>query len=268
MSEFQIGVFPFLLTPMSHYQSQSEHSLYSGSGNDNSDDSSSTESQAEDSLPISPRTPSPVSGQILEPSSGPRRSSPIRGTREQRQAHRRRKAAKKKKESHETKKAIRAVAEKARKQAALDDVLRVMKDRNLRFGDLIAYVFDPENGQGGIRWHEFFVIPGLATQVLNWWLDSSNAQSARDEVHTWALNYICNLCKREARQVTQAKEFQTMHNEITQDAIINFDFSACYNMLVTETAPIAMRILRAFSTSPRAHQLSEAHQLRTTSVCI
>ena len=197
---------------------------------------------------------------------GPYLSSIIRGTRQERGAHRRRKGYKKQRETlARQRQEADKEAERQRKKD-LDEVLNCLRSKGLRFLDLMEYVFDYSNGRGDIRWHDFFVHEGVATRILNLWASSRNAQAAREEVEDWAIEYIARTVAREARTVTKSKELQTLGKKIDQKIITSFSFSAMHDLLQDEMAPVAMTIFTAFSTSRNAHKHSEHRQKRTSVV--
>ena len=134
----------------------------------------STPRQIQDDLPLSspPRDSSPSSpakdtpatpNQPEETTPGPYLSSIIRGTRQERGAHCRRKGYKK---QCETLAQQRLEADKEAqdwRKKDLDAVLNCLHSKGLRFRDLMEYVFNYSNGRGDIRWHDFFVHEGVAT---------------------------------------------------------------------------------------------------------
>ncbi|KAG6916063.1 hypothetical protein DXG01_008588 [Tephrocybe rancida] len=94
-------------------------------------------------------------------------SSPVLGTRKERGDHRRRKGMKPYLATLTEQKAERDALAAAKKKKDLNEVLALLKHKDLKFHDLMTHVFDPDEGQGTTRWQEFFVMPGRVTQVLN-----------------------------------------------------------------------------------------------------
>ena len=233
----------------------------------------STPHQNQDDLPpSSPPRESPLSSpprdtpatpnQPEETSPGPFLSSIIRGTRQERGAHRRRKGYKKQRET------LAQQRQEAVKQRNinLDAVLDCLHSKGLRFLDLMEYVFDYSNGRGDIRWHDFFVQEGVATRILNLWASSRNAQGAREEVEGWAIEYIARTVTCEARSVTKSKKIQTLGKKIDQKIITSFRLSDMHDLLQDEMAPVAMTIFKAFSTSRHAHKHTEQRKEKTSLV--
>lgn len=197
---------------------------------------------------------------------GPYLSSIIRGTRQERAAHRRRKAHKKHRETlaQQRQEADKEAQEHRKKD--LDAVLDCLRSKGLRFFDLMEYVFNYSNGRGDIRWHDFFIHEGAATRILELWASSRNAQGARQEVVNWAIEYTTHTVAREARTVTKSKELQTIGKKINQKIITSFSFSDMHDLLQDEMAPVAMTIFRAFSTSRHAHKHTEQRKEKTSVV--
>lgn len=236
----------------------------------------STPRQRQDDLPPSspPKdTPAtPTHQEVLTTPShqdstpGPYLSSIIRGTKQERGAHRRRKGYKKQRETlAQQRQEADEEAQKCRTKN-LDEVLDCLHSKGLRFRDLMEYIFDYSNGKGDIRWHDFFIHVGAATHILDLWVSSRNAPGAREEVGNWAIKYVARTVAREARTVTKSKELQTIGKKINQKIITSFSFSDMHDLLQDEMAPVAMTIFKAFSTSRHAHKHTEQRKKKTSVV--
>ncbi|KAJ7899556.1 hypothetical protein B0H14DRAFT_3104529 [Mycena olivaceomarginata] len=169
-------------------------------------------------------------GVVLPPlsSDGLIHTSPVVGTKEQKKAKKREKGAKKRKETMANKQSASAASAEERKAAVFEEVLETLSSNGLSFGQLMLYVFDSIYKQG--------VHQGLATQVLNLWVSNQNSPSARQEVGTWAEDYVAEAMRDEAQGITESKKLQTA------DTAIDNDYTA---------ARISMKVLAAFATSPR-----------------
>ena len=189
---------------------------------------------------------------------GPAWSTPVTGTKKEKQIIRRNKAIKKQKST------IAQQQEQASKLAArelaedVEEVLDLLNQKGLRFGQFLKFIFNPENPQGNIRWHQFFAYTGEATEILNWWISSKNSETARNEVKEWAVKYVGCLVRDEAKTVTKLKILQTKDKIIDQDFIQAFSFSTL-NKNLKESAPVSMHILERLSTS---HHAEEKHTKR------
>ncbi|KAJ7868794.1 hypothetical protein B0H14DRAFT_3084033 [Mycena olivaceomarginata] len=143
-----------------------------------------------------------------------------------------------------------AASAEERKAAVFEEVLETLSSNGLSFSQLMLYVFDPVYKQGVVRWNEFFKHQGLATQVLNLWVSNQNSPSARQEVGTWAEDYVAEAMRDEAQGITESKKLQTADTAIDNDYVTNFSMLSMGTYFQT-AARISMKVLAAFATSPR-----------------
>ena len=202
-----------------------------------------------------------------EPSSGPAQSTPITGTAAEQEALRRKKGGKKRAATIQKKRKTQEEEEEELKQAEMDYIVEYMDEHNISLWDFMAYMFNPEHGQGRSRHHKFFSTRGRITQLLNWWISSKNrSQRARKELGNWAQNYVQNEVAREARKVTNSRRLQTMRRNLDAGLITSFTFPEIYEFLKNELAPVSIGILEALSTSTKARLHSKRRQERTRMV--
>lgn len=211
-------------------------------------------------------TPVPSSRTFEASSSGPVRSSPIVGTQAERRAHRVRKGARKRTQTLRARRGQREAEVKGRCEAEIEAALDVLQSKNIKFGDLMKYIFDPANQKGNIHWHEFFATRGEASQILNWWASSNYSISAREEVSEWAVDFVAKSVSKEVRKITKSKRFQTAGKTIDQHFISSFDLSDIHDELEGSIAPIGMRILKSFATSQDAEKHTAKRKERTKMV--
>lgn len=95
-----------------------------------------------------------MEGILLSSDVGPNETSPIKGaTRAERAASRRQKMLK-----HRAQAQAHDLSEADLVQATqYEEILAHMAEKGIRFGNLLNYVFNPENGQGTIYYHEFLI---------------------------------------------------------------------------------------------------------------
>lgn len=186
-------------------------------------------------------------------SNGPVMSSPVKGTLAEQKEHLRRKATKKRKATIQRQQELASQLAANQLETNIQDVLDLLRERGVRFGEFLKFVFDPSKGQGNIRWQEFFARRGEASQILDWWTSSANSQSGRDEVESWATDYIAKQVAREAKEVTASKILQTKEKIIDQEFVMSFSFNSMHEKL-NQFAPISMCIIKALSTSPNAER--------------
>lgn len=195
-------------------------------------------------------------------------SSPIIGNKTARKAKSITKAQKKKKATEETRKAAAAAEAKAQleaeqeeqdraaieaelaKQRVLEGALDSLKAGGLSWSDAMTYVFDPTYMQGVHRWDGFFKKPGTASKILDLWVSPRNSDSARAEVHEWAVSYVEKTVNRSAQALNQSGVLRSPKQYLNSTNILGFSMPSLHD-IVDETAGVAMRIFRAFATPTR-----------------
>ncbi|KAJ7195050.1 hypothetical protein GGX14DRAFT_404197 [Mycena pura] len=177
-------------------------------------------------------------------------SSPVVGTKEQRQAKNREKGQKQRAATLATNKVLDTATAEDTKIAVFAGILETLKSNGLTFGQLMLYVFDPIHKQASTRWDGFFKERGLATKILGFWVSKTNSQTAREEVAAWAEGYIEEVVREEAESITASKVLQTGHTAITNEYVTGFSMLGV-GARIQEAGRVAMRILSAFATSPR-----------------
>ena len=231
----------------------------------------------------------------IPPSSGPRRSSPVIGSKaeralkriqkgrvkrkatmekqkEERQAEQTRRKAEQREErqaEQARRKAEQRQEENTRRNVVLDEVLLTLRTNDLQFWDLMEYVFNPANGQGNIRYNEFFARKSNAPKVLDWWMSANNrGRRAKAELREWILNYATRTISQEAETVTKSKELQTMGQTIDDQVIKRFDLEEIHNKLQAHLAPFSMCLIQAFAMAKGVKQHSEHRKEKTKMVCL
>ena len=139
------------------------------------------------------------------------------------------------------------------KRKDLMEVLQLLNEKKLRFGDLLEFVFNLAHGQGSICWHQFFARKDEVLRVLDFWVCGENVRQARDTVEQWAVDLVARRIAQEARSVTKSKILQTRETILDQGFVASFSFAKINEKLKAWT-PIAMRMIEAFSTSWRAEK--------------
>lgn len=204
------------------------------------------DSDASDDMPLPPPT---------FPSSDFIYSSPLVGTKQQ--------IKQKKEEKRRRQRAKVEEGKRADSQVHLLEVLNILEKKNLRFGQLLEFVFNPVHGQGSIRWHQFFAKKDEVRQILDFWVSAQNSEPARDIVHNWALDYLAGQVAREARSATKSKILQTRDVHLDREFVSSFSLSKINELLLIKT-PVTMRMLEAFSTSRHAEKKHSARRKERT----
>ncbi|KAJ8093914.1 hypothetical protein PM082_009785 [Marasmius tenuissimus] len=134
------------------------------------------------------------------------------------------------------------VAELRRKR--LIETLDDLHKRGLGFGDLFDFVFDPGEYQGNIRYQEFYRKEGWVTKALSQWMSN---ETARREVHNWAVEYVESVVRKEAKGITTNGH---LRQPLSPEMLTSFSFFGLRKKL-DDWAPTTMRLFSAFSTSAR-----------------
>ncbi|KAF7343318.1 hypothetical protein MVEN_01764100 [Mycena venus] len=171
-------------------------------------------------------------------------TSLIVGNKKEKKAKRYAKGVRKRRETQAA-----TAAQAKTKEELMDDILGELIDNDLSFGDLMLYVFDPIYKQGQMRWHGFFRCTGLATKILNLWVSRENSETARAEVDAWAVDYVAERARAEAKEITKLKALQTGAT-VNGDYVDGFSMHKMHDFLHTH-AKTAMKIFDAFATSTR-----------------
>jgi hypothetical protein len=218
-----------------------------------------------DSSVVEPETPHAQQIDMLLPSSGPIRSSPvIEKDPVARKAHLRAKSLKRQRKKREEK----AIDEKKTRQYKLQMILNKLNEEGFQFWDLMEYIFNPENKKGGTRWQQFFASQSHVNQMLDWWTSSKNSPTARTYVLEWIERYVAYIVSREARTVTKSHLLQTAGKKIDSDFPSTFSFSKINQALSEDLAPVSMSIIRAMATSRHVEKHSQRRKERTDMVLV
>ena len=149
----------------------------------------------------------------------------------------------------------------------LNEVLQTLHTHGLQFWDLMEYVFNPENGQGNIRYNEFFVRKSNAPRILDWWMSANNrGRRAKAELREWVLKYATRIVSQEAEAVTKSKELQTMGQTIDTHVIKKFNLEEINIKFREDLAPFSMCLLQALSMAKGVKRHTEHQKERTKMV--
>ncbi|KAJ6617239.1 hypothetical protein B0H10DRAFT_2384929 [Mycena sp. CBHHK59/15] len=177
-------------------------------------------------------------------------SSPIVGTKQERLAATRKKSHRRRALTLATQKVVSKQVSEENKTAVFDEILNKLRENRLTFGQLMLYVFDPIYKQGSTRWDGFFKEEGMATRILNLWASNKNSATAREEVASWAENYVEDVIQNEGQNVTASKVLQTGGTSVDNSYVTGFSMVKVGEMLGS-AARVATKMLNAFATSAR-----------------
>ncbi|KAK1216531.1 hypothetical protein PQX77_020826 [Marasmius sp. AFHP31] len=171
-------------------------------------------------------------------------SSPIVGDRETRAQKAKEKGWKKRSANLAAQKADRAASGDETRRKTLIATLDFLRKNQLGFGDLFDFIFDPQMHQGNVCYHEFHRKEGRVTEALTRWMSN---ETARTEIHNWAVQYVEELVRKEAKSITKGAHLRT---PLTPETLTSFSFLGLRGKL-EQWAPTMMGLLSAFSTSAR-----------------
>ncbi|KAJ6517845.1 hypothetical protein DFH09DRAFT_1428362 [Mycena vulgaris] len=214
-------------------------------------------SESVSSPPAAASVPTPLLPLSLGPSALPPLSSdgimptsPIVGTKEERKASARAKGARKRTATMAAQQATREADAEEDKLAIFDVILETLDKHGLTFGQLMLYIFDPVYKQGATRWEGFFQERGLARRILDLWVSKKNSATAREEVGTWAEDYVAAEMQAEGRKVTASRFLQRAGTVVDHTYITSFTMPGV-GAFLQNTARVSMKMASALATSSR-----------------
>ncbi|KAJ7859628.1 hypothetical protein B0H14DRAFT_3084919 [Mycena olivaceomarginata] len=169
-------------------------------------------------------------------------TSPIVGSREERQAISRRKGQRQRAITKAAQKLTSLEQSQENKAAIFDEILEKLSSHGLTFGQVMLYVFDPVYKQGSSRWDGFFKERGLATKIMNFWVSKQNSTTARQEVAA--------EMRKEGREITASKVLQTAGSPIDYEYFTGFSIVGMGEYL-RSAARISFKMFSALATSAR-----------------
>ncbi|KAK1235663.1 hypothetical protein PQX77_001105 [Marasmius sp. AFHP31] len=243
------------LTPIEESSSDSPPTSPSRPPRNQSTDSSSFESQLRAILPTKPplertvpcprtRTPSAEDAVSLASDPGVVYSSPIVGPRAARVQKAREKGRKKRAATMAERRSEKEALDAELRRKGLVETLDDLHKRGLGFGDLFDFVFDSDEYQGHIRYQEFYRKQGRVTKALTQWMSN---ETARNELHHWAVQYVEGVVRKEAKGITTDAH---LRRPLTPEMLTSFSFLGLRKKF-DDWAPTTMRLFSAFSTSAR-----------------
>ncbi|KAJ7899540.1 hypothetical protein B0H14DRAFT_2556606 [Mycena olivaceomarginata] len=160
-------------------------------------------------------------------------SSPITGTKEERLAASYRKLHRKRANAVAAQRVRSQEEAEENKTAIFDEILEKLRIEGLTFGQLMLYAFDPIHKQGTTRWDGFFKESGA---------------TAREEVGTWAEDYVAARIHAEAKAVTASKMLQTTGVRVDNEYVMGFSMVKVGERIAS-VARTTTRMLNVFATS-------------------
>ncbi|EAU85202.2 hypothetical protein CC1G_06218 [Coprinopsis cinerea okayama7 len=219
---------------------------------------------------IPPATPQRQRASSLPPMSSASReitvSQPPLLSKEERQRENRKLGTAQSKQTRKTNAELRARRKTedrlSRVRELSEEILALMEEKGLAFGDFVEHVFDPNSKRADLQWHDFFRDSGRVSRLLDWWVAPTNSKSGRAQVEEWAVAHVVKLVKTEARVVT--REGVVRRKIVDDDLVSTFNVEGWYDRLRNTWARVTTRIFDAVSESTRQVKqgLSEARKAR------
>ncbi|KAJ7590264.1 hypothetical protein C8J56DRAFT_783751 [Mycena floridula] len=201
-------------------------------------------------------------------SSGPERTSPIKGRGTARLAQSRRKNGIRLKKTNQVRKQAAAALAQIPKTTRITNLFSKLQRYGITVMDVLKHLFDPSQGQGNLRWQGFFNTRGNATQILDFWVSRRSPFSACTEVSDWAQMHVQKLVRREARDVTEDGLLQSGSKRLmTLNNVLAFNIADIFSKFKGGLAAVTTGILEAISVSPRCEEnATQAREKRSKMV--
>ncbi|CAA7268668.1 unnamed protein product [Cyclocybe aegerita] len=152
----------------------------------------------------------------------------------------------------EEEKAQQSEAEQAKERHKLrffDDTLDSLSSRGYTLGQLVQYVSDPTHSQGQAHWESLFRDRKSVPSILELWATKGSTVS-KEQVHTWAVDFMSEEVKQEAQRITESGYLQTLKRKVDSTLVLNLDLKTIYAHL-TCNGSIFMNILQSLATLAR-----------------
>ncbi|KDR71311.1 hypothetical protein GALMADRAFT_39882, partial [Galerina marginata CBS 339.88] len=194
------------------------------------------------------------------------RSSPIVGTASQRATLSRMKGQAKRTKTMEKNRLALLVEEETKQQEELmalqhaedekhsyfSSVLEGLRQRGYSFGQLVLYVSDPVFKQGIARWDGMLKDGSFISRIFNLWAFKASI-TTRNQVREWAVNYVAEAVREEAKEITSSRFLQTNWRPINSKPVLGFNVSKIQTYF-QDHGSIFMRILKSLATSSKQVQ--------------
>ncbi|KAJ3540608.1 hypothetical protein NM688_g6203 [Phlebia brevispora] len=134
-------------------------------------------------------------------------------------------------------------------QLFIRELTVLLKKYNLRWGDAVEYISDPDNKEGTLRYHGFFKDKGRVRRVLTNWTSYKNPV-AREQVNEWAISHISKMIVQEGNAATRDGFLQSRKRPVDESFALDFDLETLYSK-VARLCPTMTALTRAFGTTAR-----------------
>ncbi|KAJ7022410.1 hypothetical protein C8F04DRAFT_960328 [Mycena alexandri] len=143
-----------------------------------------------------------------------------------------------------------------------DKVLDDISAGGFSFAEFAEYVFDPDTKlKTDWRWRGFFQQKATVERIFGYWSSSRYNTSTRATVLDWAISLVAANASAEAQGITSSGILSKSKKVINEEYFLGYNLAGLTATL-RGMAPIAFRILDAFSTTPRQLRENSAAGLR------
>ncbi|KAJ7036838.1 hypothetical protein C8F04DRAFT_1181176 [Mycena alexandri] len=143
-----------------------------------------------------------------------------------------------------------------------DKVLDDISAGGFSFAEFAEYVFDPDTKlKTDWRWRGFFQQKATVEHIFGYWSSSRYNTSTRATVLDWAISLVAANASAEAQGITSSGILSKSKKVINEEYFLGYNLAGLTATL-RGMAPIAFRILDAFSTTPRQLRENSAAGLR------
>ncbi|KAJ7679242.1 hypothetical protein DFH06DRAFT_975213 [Mycena polygramma] len=152
--------------------------------------------------------------------------------------------------------------EKLRREQFFDTVLGDMAVAKYSFAEFLDYVFNPATKLNtDWRWRGFFQHRAMVEQIFGYWTSAKYPATSRAIVHDWATGLVAHTASSEAQAITSSGTLSKAKKVVDEQFFLSYSLAGLTATL-RGMAPIAFRILDAFSSTARQHQRNTAAGLR------
>lgn len=137
----------------------------------------------------------------------------------------------------------------AARDACFNQVISLLQDAELTWGDFVEWVCEPRTGRGGIRYWGMFSKDGQVERVLNLWA-WKNSKSGKSKMQAWATAFMGRVVSKEGKAATADGILMSRRMAITESFVLDFDLQKIHNT-IQKRCPSMATLMREFSTTPR-----------------
>ncbi|KAF8156294.1 hypothetical protein K438DRAFT_1621597, partial [Mycena galopus ATCC 62051] len=147
-----------------------------------------------------------------------------------------------------------AAKAKLRRETFFNELLDNMSEAGYSLAELLDYIFNPASKlKGDWRWRGFFFHKPIVERILTvfgYWSSPKYNETSRATVRELATRLVASMVSREAQQITSSGVLSKSKKVVNEQYFLGYSLAGLTATL-HGMAPIAFRILDAFSTTVR-----------------